>query len=113
MGKCLDPVLQELMDDFDAARGADIPVLPEIRECRARIIRYFAWCVREEMRRHVEHAKRKSPFRVISNDGPVQQNPRRMSSPMKTDEIRAFETTVSHVFGINALAKTEWLTEAR
>jgi hypothetical protein len=110
MRKCLDPVLRELMDELDAARGADIPVIPEIRECRERIIRYFAWCVREDIRRHAERANRKSPFHVITNDGPVKENPRRMSSPVKTDEVRAFEARVGHVFGINASAVTEWPT---
>lgn len=98
------------MDDLDAARGADIPVIHVIRECRERIIQYFACCVREEMRRHRERANRKSPFRVISNDGPVQRNPRRMSSPVKTDEVRAFEARVGHIFGINTSAITEWPT---
>ena len=110
MGKCLDPTLQELMDELDAARAADIPVIPEIRECRERIVQYFAWCVREEMRRHAERANRTSPFHVISNDSPVAHNPRRMSSPIKTDEVRAFEARVGHVFGINASAVTEWPT---
>ena len=98
------------MDDLDAARGADIPVIPVIRECRERIIQYFAWCVREEMRRHAERANGKSPFRVIANEGPVQHNPRRMSSPVKTDEVRAFEARVGHIFGISASAITEWPT---
>jgi len=47
-------------------------------------------------------------LRVITNDGPVRRNPRRMSSPIKTDEIRAFEARVNRVFGINASATTGW-----
>ena len=108
MGECFDPFLQQLTDDLDAAKAADVPVLAEVRECRERIIRYFTECVREEMRRHAMAMNREPPFRVIANDGPVRHNPRRMSSPMKTDEIRDFEDTVSRVFGIRASAMTEW-----
>ena len=108
MGKCLDPFLQQLMDYLDAAKAADVPVLAEVRKRRERIIRYFTWCVREEMRQRATPADYESPFRVISNDGPVQPNPRRMSSPVKTDEIRDFEDRVSRVFGIEASAMTEW-----
>ena len=110
MGECLDPFLRRLMDDLEAARRRDIPVLAEVRKRRERIIQYFAWCVREEIRRHAEDAKREPRFHVITNDGPVQHNPRQMSSPVKTDEIRAFEAAVGRVFGIRASAKTEWPT---
>jgi hypothetical protein len=108
MGDCLDPFLQRLMDDLDAARRRDIPVLSEVRKRRERIARYFTWCVCEEIRRHGKDEKREPRFRVIANDGPVQHNPRQMSSPVKTDEIRAFEAAVGRVFGIRASAKTEW-----
>lgn len=108
MGKCLDPFLQQLMDDLDAAKAAEIPRLSEVRERWERIVRYLTRCVRQEMRRHADRANREPPFRVITNDGPVQPNPRRMSSPMKTDEIRDFEERVSRVFGIEASAITEW-----
>ena len=109
MGKCLDPFLQQLMDDLDAAKAADVPRLCEVRERRERIIRYFSRCVREEMRRHAALANPEPPLRVITNEGPVAHNPRRMSSPLKTDQIRAFEARVSRVFGIDASAMTEWL----
>lgn len=108
MGKCLDPFLQQLMDDLYAAKAADVPVLAEVRKRRELIVRYFTWCVREEMRRHGRPADTEPPFRVITNDGPVQPNPRRMSSPVKTNDIREFENRVSRVFGIAASAITEW-----
>jgi hypothetical protein len=41
-----------------------------------------------------------------AEDGPVRHNPRRMSSPLKTNEIRAFESRVSHVFGMDASRTT-------
>ena len=110
MGECLDPFLQRLMDDLDAARQRDIPILAEVRERSERITRYLTWCVCEEIRRHARDDDSESRFHVITNDGPVQHNPRQMSSPVKTDEIRAFEAAVGRVFGIHASAKTEWPT---
>ena len=101
------------MDDFDAAKNAEIPSLVEIRECDQRIIKYFTRCVMEEMGWFREPAVRYPALRVITNDGPVQHNPRRMSSPLKTDEIRDFENRVCQVFGIEASAMTEWPDLAR
>ena len=113
MGKCLDPFLQQLMDDLDAAKAADIPRLSEVRERRERIIQYFTCCMRKEMRRHAALTNREPLYRVIANDGPVRSNPRRMSSPLKTDEIRDFERRVNSVFGIDASAMMEWRAPTR
>ena len=106
-----DPVLGQLIDDYHAAKNADIPSLVEIRECDERIIKYQTRRVLEELGWYRQPVTRYPALRVITNDGPLQRDPRRMSSPMKTDEIRAFESTINRVFGIGASAMTEWPTE--
>ena len=112
MGSSTDPYLNQLEDAWVAARRAEIPDLKEIRAAKDRIIVYLAQCVIEEMDRMaaqepVEPRQRRR-WRLISNDGPVRHNPRSMSSPLKTDEIRAFEARVNLIFGINATTTTEW-----
>jgi hypothetical protein len=109
MAQSTDPLLQRLVDDFDAAKMANVPDLAEVRKRKKRIIEYFTWCVLEEMRKHARRADRGPRFRIIANDGPLLHNSRRMSSPMKTPELRNFEDRVRYVFGIDSTAMTEWL----
>lgn len=106
-----DTILGQLIDDYHAAKNAEIPSLVEIRECDERIIKYYTRCVLEEIGWYREPVIRYPALRLITNDGPVRHNPQHMSSPMKTDEIRAFESTINRVFGIGASAMTEWPTE--
>lgn len=103
-----DFYLARLEDELRAARSAEIPNLVDIRDCKARFIEYLAMCVLEEMESRVQLGPRGPRLDVFCNDGPVRQNPRRMSSPVKTDDIRAFENRVSRVFGVTVSATTEW-----
>ena len=111
MSESSDPYLNHLDDQFVAARRAKIPDLTVIRARRKRIIEYLAQCVLEVMEGSASSSDPEPGgprLRVITNDGPVRHNPRRMSSPIKTDEIRAFEARVNRIFGIDARAMTEW-----
>ena len=103
-----DPVLDRLSDAYFGEILADVPNLVEVRASRDLLIDYIVWCIRN---RHWEVTNRPAPppdLHVITNDGPVRRNPRRMSSPLKTREIRAFESRVNRVFGIEASAMMEW-----
>ena len=111
MANSTDPYLNQLDDEWVAARRAEIPDLNEVRAKRRRIIEYLAECVLEVMRgctTSTDAVPTGPRLRVIRNDGPVRRNPRGMSSPIKTDEIRAFEARVNRIFGIDARAVTEW-----
>lgn len=108
MAKSTDPYLQRLEDNFEAARTAAVPNIAEIRARREQIIEYIARCTISELVRQVLPLGPGPRLRAITNDGPVQYTGRRMSSPLKTDEIRAFEARVGDVFGIRASATTEW-----
>ena len=116
MGWSTDPDLAKLEDEWIAAREAKIPDLNEVRAAKDRIITYLAKCVLEYMESHADpeppelrrRRRTRRRLRLISNDGPVRRSPHRMSSPLKTGEIRAFEDRVNRVFGIDATATTEW-----
>jgi hypothetical protein len=110
MSECSDPYLEQLGEEMVAARRAEVPDLNEVRATKDRFITYLARCVLDEMDRMDPPEPSGPRLDVISNDGPVRRNPRRMSSPMKTAEIRAFELEVNRVFGTNAVATTEWPT---
>jgi hypothetical protein len=114
MSESTDPYLDHLGDQWEAARKADVPDLNEVRAHRQRFIEYLAKCVLEVMdgcNDCTASAPTGPRLRVITNDGPVRRSPRRMSSPIKTDEIRAFEARVNRVFGTDARAMTEWPTD--
>lgn len=111
MSESTDPLLDRLGDRWVAARRAEVPDLREVRAAEALFIEYFAWCVLEVMDCGIDcgTANPAGPrLGVIRNDGPVRDNPRGMSSPVKTDEIRAFEDKVRRVFGVDASATMEW-----
>ena len=105
MSESTDPYLDKLGDEWVAARKAEIPDINKVRATRDRFIEYLAECVLDVMDGCAAPEPR---LHVITNEGPVPRNPRRMSSPIKTDEIRAFEAQVNRIFGINASATTEW-----
>jgi len=103
-----DPCLDRLGDAYFDARQAEIPSLVRIRATRKRLCQYIAWCIANRLWEETEEPARRPDLRVITNEARVHHNPRRMSSPLKTDEIRAFEARVSRVFGIDASAMMEW-----
>lgn len=103
-----DPLLDRLADAYFGEIYAEIPNLAKVRASRDLLIDYIVWCIRNG---HWVVTKRPTPrpdLTVITNNGTVRRNPRRMSSPLKTTEVRAFESRVSRVFGINASASMEW-----
>ncbi len=111
MSKSTDPYLNRLDDEWVAACRAEIPDLGKVRATRDRVIDYLARCVLEMMDSYATSTDPEPAgprLHVITNDGPVRRNPRRMSSPIKTDRIRAFEARVNRIFGIDACAVTEW-----
>ena len=73
-----------------------------------RLHEYIRWCIRNGLWEKPQAPSRRPNLRVITNDRAVQPNPRRMSSPMKTVAVREFESRVSRVFEIEALAIMEW-----
>lgn len=103
-----DPCLDRLSGAYFEAIYADIPSLTRVRSSRDRLCEYIAWCMRYGLWVRTERPAYRPRLHVITNDGPVKCRPRRMSSPMKTDEIREFERRVGRVFGIKASATMEW-----
>ncbi|MEJ2258402.1 MAG: hypothetical protein P8X98_15700, partial [Woeseiaceae bacterium] len=101
-----DPHFDHLLREWLAARQAEIPNIVDIRECEYRIIDYLLQFIDEELARRARLAREVPRLSVIRNDGPLKYNPRRMSSPLKTDEVREFESQVERVFGIAASATT-------
>ncbi len=107
-----DPCLDRLSDAYFGEIFADIPNLARVRAHQNRLCDYIAWCLRNGLWEDTEKPSYRPSLRVITNDGPARRNRRRMSSPMKTDEIREFESRVSRVFGIRASAMMEWSATA-
>jgi hypothetical protein len=101
-----DPLFDRLFEAYFDERSAKIPDLAKVRASRDLLCRYIAWCLKNGLWLHTQRPDRRPDLRVIINDGPVRHNPRRMSSPLKTNEIRAFESRVSHVFGMDASRTT-------
>jgi hypothetical protein len=106
-----DPCLERLGKAYFGAMKAEIPNLVIVRAARQRLHQYTVWCIRNRLWEKSDIPDRRPSLRVIINDSPVQPNPRRMSSPMKTDKIREFENQVGRVFGIRASAMMEWPAE--
>jgi hypothetical protein len=106
-----DPHFDYLLREWLTARQADIPNIVEIREREYRVFEYLVQYIDQELARRARLAREAPRFNVIRNDGPLEHNPRRMSSPLKTDEVREFESQVGRIFGIDAFATTEWLSK--
>lgn len=103
-----DPCLDRLGGQYFGEIFAEIPNLAKVRAYKDQLCDYIAWCLRNGVWEEPEETDRRPDLQVITNDGPVKPNSRRMSSPLKTDEIREFERRVSYVFGIEASAMMEW-----
>ena len=106
-----DPCLDRLGKAYFGAMQAKVPNLVTVRASRELLHEYIVWCVRNKLWVEPERTERRPSLQVIINDEPVRPNPRRMSSPIKTDEIREFETRVSRIFGISLSAMMEWPTD--
>jgi hypothetical protein len=107
-----DPLLDRLSEAFFGAIHAEVPNLVKVRASRDLLIDYTVWCLRNRLWEETEPVARRPDLRVITNNGAVRPNPRRMSSPLKNDEIREFEKRVSRVFDIDASAMMEWRAES-
>lgn len=103
-----DPCLDRLGDQYFGEIFAEVPNLAKVRAYKERLCDYIVWCLRNGLWEKTQEQHRRPNLEVITNDGPVRPNPRRMSSPLKTDEIRAFERRVGRIFGIRASAMMEW-----
>jgi hypothetical protein len=103
-----DPCLDRLAERYFGELFAEIPNLARVRAYEAQLLDYIVWCLSNRLWEKSEQPDRRPDLSVITNDGPLQPNPRSMSSPLKTDEIRRFEAHVGHIFGIRASAMMEW-----
>lgn len=103
-----DPCLDRLGGQYFGEISAEIPNLARVRAYKATLCDYIVWCLRNGLWEEPEEPGRRPQLQVITNDGPVRPNPRRMSSPIKTNAIREFEQRVGRVFNIQASAMMEW-----
>ena len=103
-----DPVLDRLSDAYFGEIYAEVPNLVDVRASRDLLIDYIVWCIRNGHWEETKRPVRRPALKVITNNDPVRANPCRMSSPLKTDEIRVFESRVNRVFEIDASAMMEW-----
>lgn len=108
-----DPCLDRLSYAYFGAIYADVPDLKKVRASRDLLCEYITWCIRNRLWETPDEPVRRPRLRVLSTDGPVNHNPRRMSSPIKTREVREFENNVGRVFSIDASATMEWRAPLR